>query len=84
VLPHEPDLGPVRRNSLVDDVCVTRPDAERVLFEEFKLPCYDCEVRFHETVEQACSYYGIDPDLMVKRLNELVVLPPEDDDEDEG
>ena len=34
----EPDRGPVRRDTLLDDVCVTRPDAERVLFEEFKLP----------------------------------------------
>lgn len=78
MLDREPDRGPVRRDTLLDDVCVTRPDAERVLFEEFKLPCYDCEVRFYETVEQACSYYGIDPDVMVERLNELPLGPEEE------
>jgi hypothetical protein len=78
--PREPDLGPVRRESLVDDVCMTRPDAERVLFEEFKLPCYDCEVRFHETIAQACSYYGIDPEVMLARLNQLTVVPPPKDE----
>lgn len=77
-----PDRGPVRRDTLVDDICQTRPDAERVLFEEFKLPCYDCEVRFYESVEQACSLHGLDPDLMVRRLDALALgpaPPPEED-----
>jgi hybrid cluster-associated redox disulfide protein len=78
VLFREPERGPVRRDTLLDDVCLTRPDAERVLFEEFKLPCYDCEVRMFETVEQACSYYGLDPDAMVARLNQLELGPEEE------
>lgn len=84
MLSREPDRGPVRKDTLLDDVCMTRPDAERVLFEDFKLPCYDCEVRFYESVEQACSYYSIDVDVMVKRLNELPLGPPPPPDEDDA
>lgn len=83
MLSREPDRGPVRGDTLLDDVCMTRPDAERVLFEDFKLPCYDCEVRFYESVAQACSYYSIDVEVMLKRLNELP-LGPEPTDEDEA
>ena len=82
----KPDRGPVRRDTLMDDVLETRPDARRVLWEEFQLPCYDCEVALYETVEQGCSYRGIDPDVMVARLNACALgpEPTDEDDEEEG
>jgi hybrid cluster-associated redox disulfide protein len=80
VIPPKADRGPVKRTSLIADVIETRPDAARVLFETWKLPCYDCEVSFHETIEQGASYYGIDPDEMVRRL-EACPLGPEPVDE---
>lgn len=73
----------MRRDSLIDDVLETRPDAARVLFEEFKLPCYDCEVALHETIEQGCSYYDLDPDVLVARLNQCPLGPPPAKEEEE-
>lgn len=68
-MPNQVDRGPVRRDSLIADVIDARPDAARVLFEEFKLPCVTCEVSLHETLEAGVSYTGLDPEVVVARLN---------------
>lgn len=73
-----PDRGPVRRDSLIYDVMLARPEAERVLFEELGLPCYRCEVSLVETVEQGARLYGLDPERVVARLNECPLWPPTD------
>lgn len=46
-----------------------RPDAARVLYEEFGLPCCECEVAFHETFEQGVPCAGHDVAAVVSRLN---------------
>lgn len=69
------DPGPVRGDSLIYDVMAARPDAERVLFEEFGLPCYRCEVSLRETVEDGARLYGLDPARVVERLNACPPLP---------
>ncbi len=48
-----------------------RPDAARILHEEFGLPCYDCEVAFHEAFKQGLSYRQLDPTVVLARLNTL-------------
>jgi hypothetical protein len=59
----------VRRDSIIAQVLDARPDAARVLFEEFNLPCVTCEVAFYETLAEGVSYTGLDPDVVVARLN---------------
>ena len=56
-----------------------RPDAARVLYEEFGLPCYDCEVAFHESTGQGLSYHrGLDLTVVLARLNALPRAAPPD------
>ncbi len=71
--PAEPP--PVRPDSVIGDVLWERPDARRVLFEQFRLPCYRCECRYSETLAQGTSYCGVDLDAVVARLNQC---PPRD------
>lgn len=73
--PDEPE--PVRRDSLIANVLLQRPDARRVLFEEFQLPCYRCEARYSETVAEGVGYTGLDPDAVVARLNACPPKPPQ-------
>lgn len=44
------------------------PDAARILYEEFNLPCVTCEVAYSETLEEGLSYSGLDPDVVLARL----------------
>ena len=71
----EPDPEPdrVRPDSLIDDILLARPDAARVLYEEFDLPCWDCDVRFTETLETGVSYTGLDPGVVAERLSQCPV-----------
>jgi hybrid cluster-associated redox disulfide protein len=78
-----PDRGPVTKTTCLGDVLRTRPDAERVLFERFRLPCYDCEVAFFETVEQAAAYYSHDLQAMLDALNACPLGPEEEEQEPE-
>jgi hypothetical protein len=78
VTPEDPPIAPpspVRRDSVIDDILRTRPDAARVLQEEFNLPCWDCDVRFSETLETGVSYTGLDPDAVIARLNQCPWRP---------
>jgi hypothetical protein len=70
-----PDRTPVTRDSIIFRVMLARPDSERVLFEEFKLPCYTCEVSYTESVGDGARIYGLDPDLVVARLNQCPLAP---------
>jgi hybrid cluster-associated redox disulfide protein len=72
----EPDRGPVRRESVIARVMQARPEAERVLYEEFGLPCYRCEVSLTETVGDGARLYGLDPEAVVARLNACSLWQP--------
>lgn len=72
----EPDRGPVRRDSIIARVMQGRPQAEQVLYEEFGLPCYRCEVSLTETVGEGALLYGLDPDAVVARLNDCPLWEP--------
>ena len=75
----EPDRGPVRRDSIIARVMQGRPDAEQVLYEEFGLPCYRCDVSLTETVGDGALLYGLDPDVVVARLNACPLWQPPGD-----
>ena len=77
----DPDLGPVRPDSIIFRVMLARPEAERVLYEEFGLPCYDCEVSLTETVEQGARLYGLDPEVVIERLAACPLRPPPPEDD---
>lgn len=77
MLDETPDRGPVRRDSILARVILARPDAGRVLYEEFKLPCVECAAVWSETVEFGVCLTGLDPDRVVARLNECPLGPEE-------
>lgn len=70
-----PDPGPVGPDSLIAQVMLARPDAERVLYEEFGLPCYRCVISLKESVAEGARLYGLDPARVVARLNECPPRP---------
>ena len=64
--PAPPDeVGP---QTLIADVLARRPQAARVLFEDFGLPCYRCPGRFVEGLAEGISYRGLDAEDVLARI----------------
>lgn len=61
--------APVVAETLIARVLAERPGAARVLFEEFRLPCSECELRDRETVAEGVRYLGHDLARVLERLN---------------
>lgn len=60
---------PVTRDTKIIDILQSIPDAARILYEEFNLPCITCEVAYTETLEDGVSYSRLDPEVVIARLN---------------
>ena len=75
---------PVTRKSVIGKVLDSRPDAWKVLNDEFKLPCWDCAVAETETIEEGARYYGHDADAIVKKLNACKLVLPEPESKEEA
>ncbi|MEZ6183727.1 MAG: DUF1858 domain-containing protein [Planctomycetota bacterium] len=69
----DPERGPVGPETLIAAVMLGRPDAERVLHEEFGLPCFRCPVSFVETVAEGARLHGLDPQALAERLSACAV-----------
>ncbi len=52
------------------DILRSHPDAPKVL-SSFNLGCVGCMGAQHETLEQGAMAHGLDPDVLLKALNEL-------------
>lgn len=74
--PAAPASTRVERTTPIHVVLDSRPDAGRVLREEFGLPCEECVVAEVETLEEGARYYGLDVEKLVRRLNECKQAPP--------
>ena len=68
--------APLRRDQSIAEIIEARPDAARVLFEDYGLPCYCCEVRYRESLAEGLAYSGHDPEQVLARLEQC---PPRGD-----
>lgn len=71
-LEHEaPPVRPlITADTLVADAVNSHPEAKEVLLAR-GLPCYRCEVAFHETLATGCAPLGLDVANVVQALNAL-------------
>lgn len=60
----------VNRQTQIGEVLSLNPNSKEVLLG-FGLHCLGCPMSQMETLEEACMVHGVDPDLVVEKLNEL-------------
>jgi hybrid cluster-associated redox disulfide protein len=60
----------ITKDTIIEDVLKSHPDAIQV-FMKYNLGCIACMGATQESVEQGARMHGIDPEPIVKELNEL-------------
>lgn len=60
----------ITKDTIIEDVLKAHPDAIQV-FMKYNLGCIACMGATQESVEQGARMHGIDPEPIVKELNEL-------------
>ncbi len=64
-------MAKITADMLISEVLQIAPDIAPVFFE-FGMHCLGCPVSRGETVAQAAEVHGVDPEVMLSRLNEFV------------
>lgn len=62
-------MANVTKDTIIDDIL----DMDRTtapLFLEIGMHCLGCPASRGETLEQACQVHGVDPDELVKKIND--------------
>lgn len=60
----------VTKDTIIEQVLRSHPDAIRV-FMKYNLGCIACMGATQESIEQGARMHGVDPEPLVKELNEL-------------
>jgi hybrid cluster-associated redox disulfide protein len=60
----------ITKDTVIEDVLKAHPDAIMVLMK-YNLGCVACMGATQESIEQGARMHGIDPEPLVKELNEL-------------
>ncbi len=63
------DMNEFTAKTYIEEILAKYPSLSKV-FIEFKMPCLICGEPFWGTVEQLANQYHINPDKLVKKLNE--------------
>lgn len=71
--------APIGPRTRIVDAIRWRVGADRVLLEEFGLPCYRCEARHVESLAEGVAYCGLDPRRVAARLDALPAYPADED-----
>ncbi len=61
----------ITKNTTIGDIL----DADRgtsVYFLQMGMHCLGCPASRGETIEEACAVHGVDPDELVKKINEYL------------
>ncbi len=61
----------ITKDTVIYDVVQKHPYAVKIFFEH-GLHCVGCGMALMETIEAGCAAHGIDPELVVKRINEEI------------
>jgi hybrid cluster-associated redox disulfide protein len=60
----------ITKDTIIEDVLRAHPEAVQVLMK-YNLGCVACMGATQESIEQGARMHGIDPEPLVKELNEL-------------
>jgi hybrid cluster-associated redox disulfide protein len=60
----------ITKDTVIEEVLKSHPDAIQV-FMKYNLGCIACMGATQESIEQGARMHGIDPEPIVKELNEL-------------
>ena len=60
----------ITKDTIIEDVLKSHPEAIQVLMK-YNLGCIACMGATQESIEQGARMHGIDPEPIVKELNEL-------------
>lgn len=58
----------VTKDSIVGDILKEDPSTA-AFFLEIGMHCLGCPSSRNETIEQACAVHGIDPDVLIEKIN---------------
>ena len=58
------------RDTIIADILHATPEAV-TLFRSMGMNCLGCAMASGETIGQACSAHGVDPDVILKQLAEI-------------
>ena len=61
----------VTKESLIGDVLDAHPDTAQFFFE-IGMHCLGCPSARGESIGEACQVHGVDPDELVKKLNDFL------------
>lgn len=61
----------INKDTMIGSLLVTNPEVAPILME-IGMHCLGCPSAQHETVAEAASVHGIDPELLVEKLNAFV------------
>ncbi len=68
----------VTKDTIIEDVLKAHPNAIQV-FMKYNLGCIACMGATQETIEQGARMHGVDPEPIVKELNELFITKTSED-----
>ena len=61
----------VTKTMQIGEVLKLNPNVKEVLMG-FGLHCFGCPMSQMETLEEAAAVHGVDPDLMIEKINEFL------------
>lgn len=61
----------VKKDTLIGDIVRDYPESAEVLFG-IGMHCLGCPASQAESLEEACAVHGVDPDQVVKAINETI------------
>lgn len=61
----------IEKGTMIGSLMVTNPEVAPLLME-IGMHCLGCPSAQHETVEEAAMVHGVDPELLVEKLNAFV------------
>jgi len=62
----------ITRDTIIGDILDFNAEAAAPFFFEMGMHCLGCPSSRGESVAQACAVHGVDPDELVKKLNQAV------------
>lgn len=61
----------INKDTMIGSLMVTNPEVAPILME-IGMHCLGCPSAQHETVEEAAMVHGIDPELLVEKINAFI------------
>lgn len=63
--------GKITKETMIGSLMVTNPEVAPILMQ-IGMHCLGCPSAQHETVEEAAMVHGVDPELLLEKLNAFI------------